>query len=138
MMDSNSEHRNADRSRAVLLRDAALARVRLTRRWVIAGAAALTAGFAALVSAVAPGRSLSSSSSKSPSARADLATRGAGSALPSMPAPASAGDLGLRSPGQGPTPDQSQPSRPQSVPPQPQPQSLPPAPPSGGVVSGGS
>ena len=43
------------------MRDAAVARVSRTRRWVIAGAAALTAGFAALVSAVAPGRSVSSS-----------------------------------------------------------------------------
>ena len=54
---------NDNRSRAVLARDAALTRIRRTRRWVIAGAAALTAGFAALVSAVAPGRSLASKSS---------------------------------------------------------------------------
>lgn len=149
MVDPNIEHRKADRSRAVLLRDAALARVSSTRRWVIAGAAMLTAGFAALVSAVAPGRSLSASSQRA-DARAASATAGTAgsaiprSAIPSMPAPAGAGDLGLQSPSEGPTDDsqpQSAPSQPQTQPqpqPQPQPQSLPPAPPPGGVVSGGS
>jgi hypothetical protein len=68
-----------------------------------------------------------------------------GSPIPRMPAPASAGALGLQSPNQAPSPDQSQP---QSAPSQPssppsQPQSVPSAPPpssggGGGVVSGGS
>ncbi|MBV9364369.1 MAG: hypothetical protein JO286_24975 [Solirubrobacterales bacterium] len=125
----------------MLARDAALARVSRTRRWVIAAAAALTAGFAALVSAVAPGKTLTS---KSPGlASAATATRSTpgstrSSAIPAMPPPAKAGDLGLQAPGQAPSsvPDQSQP---QSIPSQP-----PPAPPSsssgggGGVVSGGS
>jgi hypothetical protein len=142
-----------DRSRAVSIRDAALARVRLTRRWVIAGAATLTAGFAALVSAVAPGHSLSS---KGADPTVASAAGNSASAIPSMPAPAGAGDLGLQSPGQVPTPDQSQPSSPPSRPSSPpsqassppsqpqsqpsQPQSVPSAPPSsgGGVVSGGS
>jgi len=144
----------SDRSRAVLMRDAAVARVSRTRRWVIAGAAVLTAGFAALVSAVAPGRSVSSSKaaggavSSASASGATSSASGAGSSIPRMPAPASAGDLGLQSPDQVPSPDQSQP---QSVPSQPQPDPQPapaPAPQAapfpqssgggGGVVSGGS
>jgi hypothetical protein len=58
-----------------------------------------------------------------------------------MPAPATAGDLGLQSPGQPPSADQSQPQSDPSQS-QPQPQPVPVAPQSsgggGGVVSGGS
>ena len=158
-----NQHRNTgspDRSRAVLMRDAALARVGRTRRWVIAGAAALTAGIAALVSAVAPGRSLASKTTSGSAASSETASAsGAGvasssgssrSSIPAMPPPASAGDLGLQSPDSAPSPDnqsqpQSAPSQPQSAPsqpqsqPAPQPQPVPaPAPPSSGVVSGGS
>jgi hypothetical protein len=120
------------RSRAVLARDAALARVRRTRRWVIVGAAALTAGIAALVSAVAPGRSLASKSA----VRAGASTRASVSstAIPKLPAPADPNSLGLGAASQ----------QPQSVPPPPPPASAPQpaqAPPSSGggaVVSGGS
>lgn len=146
----------SDRSRAVLMRDAALERVGRTRRWVILGAAALTAGFAALVSALAPGRTLSSAkAASSTGASASVggnatASVGGGSAIPRMPAPANSSDLGLQSPGQAPSPDQSQsqgdpsqsqsPSSQQSAPqPAPTPAPAPVAPPSsGGVVSGGS
>lgn len=141
------EYRSAgpDRSRAVLIRDAALARVSRARRWVIAGAAALTAGLAALMSAVAPGRSLAPKTpTGAANASASSATSSGGSAIPRMPALASPSDLGLQSPGQGPSPDQSQPqdsqpqSQPQDTQPQPAPAPVPAAPPSGGVVSGGS
>jgi hypothetical protein len=126
-------------SRAALMRDAALARVGRTRRWVIAGTAALTAGFAALVSAVAPGRSLASKSGAGTGSVATPAasTLGPGS-LPSMPPPANSSELGLQGPNQPPA----------SAPSQPAPQNgsgqaaAPPAPQSsgggGGVVSGGS
>jgi hypothetical protein len=46
------------KSMAQLERDAALVRVSRLRRWTIGGAAALTAGIAAFVSAIAPGHSL--------------------------------------------------------------------------------
>jgi hypothetical protein len=140
------EHRmtnSPSQSGAALARDAALARVGRTRRWVIAGAAALTAGFAALVSAVAPGKSLvSTSHARTAAATAAPSTRGTGSAIPTMPPPANPGDLGLQGPGQPPTAAPSQP-QPQSAPSQ-QAQPTPPAaaPQSSGgggaAVSGGS
>ncbi|MBV9002738.1 MAG: hypothetical protein JO304_27025 [Solirubrobacterales bacterium] len=122
------------RSPAARTRDAALARVGRTRRWVIAGAAALTAGIAGLVSAVAPGRSLAS---KSHVPAATARSSPSGSTIPPLPPVASAGDLGLQGPGQAPSaPDQSQP---QSVPSQPPPAAAPPSSGGGGgVVSGGS
>jgi hypothetical protein len=140
----------ADRSRAALLRDAALSRIRRTRRWVIVGTAALTAGFAALVASVAPGRSLASKPSSTGSGVATTASATGSSsqgALPSLPAPASAGELGLQGPKQAPSPapsqpQQSQPSQPSQTQPSPsqpsQPPSAPAPQPSGPVVSGGS
>jgi hypothetical protein len=126
------------RSRAALARDAALARVGRTRRWVLAAAAALTAGIAALVSAVAPGRTLSAKTPAQTEAAAPSTGQAASNAIPTMPPAAGAADLGLQGPSQAPAPAQSQT---QSVP-QPQPQSQPtppPAPqPSAPVVSGGS
>ncbi|MBV9804908.1 MAG: hypothetical protein JO130_17035 [Solirubrobacterales bacterium] len=146
-----------------MLRDAALDRVTRTRRWVIAGAALLTAGFAGLVAAVAPGRSLGKSHAATESASAATASAGSArsspsSAIPKMPPPASAGDLGLQAPNNAPSPDnqsqsqtqtqtQSAPQPQQSAPSQPQPQqsqpqpsvpAAPAQPPAGGVVSGGS
>jgi hypothetical protein len=138
-----------DQSRAALARDAAFARIRRTRRWVIAGSAALTAGIAALVSSVAPGRTLSSKSAARTEASTGSATQSATrNAIPKMPPPVGADQLGLQGPSQAPrpVPEQSQPQsdptqpQPQSDPTQPQPQSQPaPAPQSSGpVVSGGS
>jgi hypothetical protein len=130
-----------DQSRAALARDAALERIGRTRRWVIAGTAALTAGIAALVSAVAPGRTLS----PKPSARTETSTASASqsaadNAVPKMPPPVGAAQLGLQGPSQAPqpVPDQSQsdPTQPQSTPSQPQPAPAPQS--SGPVVSGGS
>jgi hypothetical protein len=129
-------------SRAALARDAALARISRTRRWVIAGAAMLTAGFAALVSVVAPGRSLASKSH----AGTDPATTSASprgstgkSSIPRMPPPANSGALGLQGPDQAPSSDQSQPPADQSQPPAAQSQSSSvPSPPPPSVVSGGS
>jgi hypothetical protein len=97
------EHRGTRRrsqSLAQLERDAALERVSRTRRWVIAGAAALTAAFAALVSAIAPGRTLGAGAQAQTlegtraSARAVTATQ--------MPPLASPADLGLQGPSQAP------------------------------------
>ncbi|MFZ0381411.1 MAG: hypothetical protein WAL38_26535, partial [Solirubrobacteraceae bacterium] len=71
----------SDRSRAALARDAALERVRRTRRWVIVGAAGLTAGIAALVASVAPGRTLTAKSSSVGSGASTVAsTAGSGTA----------------------------------------------------------
>ena len=97
-----------DKSRAALARDAAISRIGRTRRWVIVGTAALTAGFAALVSAVAPGRSLASKST----GRASTTTAGTGAgassssssvtAIPQFPPAANPSSLGLQSPNQPP------------------------------------
>lgn len=135
-MSSSSPPSGSERSRAALLRDAALERVRRTRRWVIVGTAALSAGIAALVSAVAPGRTLASSSAKA-GASPVAATGRSGSAIPSLPAPASANELGLQGPEQAPSSgsQQSQPSQPSQSPAPAQAPSAPAAPP---VVSGGS
>ena len=112
-----SEHRmttNDNRSGAVLARDAALARVRRTRRWVIAGTAALTAGFAALVSAVAPGRSLASKpavQNEASTAASSSSSSSSSPAIPELPPAANPDSLGLQGPAQ---PPQSVPSQPQS------------------------
>jgi hypothetical protein len=130
-----------NQSRAALARDAALDRVGRTRRWVILATAALCAGFAALVSALAPGRSLAS---KPPAgttvAAANPSTSRSPSAIPTMPPPADPGSLGLQGPNEAPAPapaPAAQPSDPSQAqaPPATAPQS------SGGggpVVSGGS
>jgi hypothetical protein len=136
------------KSNAARARDAALVRIVHTRRWVIGGAAALTAGIAGLVSAVAPGHSLASKSRAASTASTSAVTRsGAGSSIPRMPAPAKPSDLGLQGPQRAPSPapQQSQPQQPQPQQQSP-PQSIPSQPPaqssSGGgdgpVVSGGS
>jgi hypothetical protein len=118
-------------------RDAALRRVARVRGMTIAGAGALTAALAGVVSAVAPGRTLGAK----PTAPASIATvkRRQTSSTARMPPLASAGQLGLQAPGSAP---QSAPG-PQTTPaPQAQPTVPAPAPapvaPSSGVVSGGS
>jgi len=157
-MGKQPMNKRQTQSRAALARDAALQRIGRTRRWVIAGTAVLTAGFAALVSAVAPGRSLASKAQpRTEAARATASARTgstgsgstrsgstrSGSAIPSMPPPAGAGSLGLQGPDQAPSvPQQSQPqsdpSAPQSAPSQAQPQSAPVPAPAAPAVSGGS
>lgn len=111
-----------------LARDAALVRISRTRRWTLAGAAALTAGLAALASALLPGKSFGAGS------RSTALSAAAG---PALPAPADAAQLGVGGSGQAP---QSVPA-PQAAPqPAPQPATPQPAAPSGGsaAVSGGS
>jgi hypothetical protein len=129
------------RSQAQLSRDAALLRVVRTRRFVIAGAAALTAGFAAVVSSIAPARTVRRTAAVPPTATRAKA-RSAPASL-KMPPLASPGDLGL----QGPTsvPQVAQSSSAPSVP-APSQQSAPvqaapapaPVPAAPTVVSGGS
>lgn len=96
------------RSLAQLERDAALNRVGRARRWVIIAAAALTAAFAALVSAIAPGRSFGAGAQNRGDARALKSVRTpARAATARFPPLASASDLGLQGPTQAPqsTPD---------------------------------
>jgi hypothetical protein len=128
---------SANQSRAALARDAALDRISRTRRWVIIGAAGLTAGFAALVSAVAPGRSLASKSSTGSATATASPSSGSSTSrtsIPRMPPPANLGDLGLQRPGQAPSTDQSQPQSTSS----PQQSDPSQAPPTQATVSGGS
>src|SRR5947208_16307256 len=88
-------HRTRDRrSLAAEQRDAALVRIGRLQWWMIAGAG-LTAGLAALVSSVAPGRSLHAASTSAPRA---TSVPHSGSSTPRMPAPASPADLGLQAP----------------------------------------
>jgi hypothetical protein len=149
----------SNKSSAALARDAAIARVGRTRRWVIAATAALTAGSAALVSAVAPGRSLASktSSQTETATGAGKAASGANassSAVPQLPPVANPSSLGLQGPSQPPqsvpnppqtqtqtqpqTQTQSAPGPPQSSAPAPAPSSSSGSSGGGGVVSGGS
>ncbi len=97
---------------AQLERDAAIARISRTRRWLIVAAGALTAGCAALISAVAPGRSFAAHSAKG--AAASPARPVTTSARPSAKLPPLEGAqaLGLGGPAQAPQaitpPDSSQ------------------------------
>lgn len=121
-----------------LARDAALRRIRLTRGWMIAAAAGLTAGLAALASALLPGKSLGAHRAGATVARSITAARP--NATPALPLPAGADQLGVGS-GGGSAQSVSPPaSTPQPAAPQPAPaQAAPaPAPSGGGVVSGGS
>ncbi|MDQ6842484.1 MAG: hypothetical protein M3025_08700 [Actinomycetota bacterium] len=115
----------SDRRLAALQRDAALARVTRARRWVITATAALTAGIAALVSAVAPGRSQGATHLRS-------SVVAASSSAPALPLPLAAGPgaLGLQGPAQAPGAPAPQMAAPAPAP----------APPGagGGAVSGGS
>lgn len=126
-----------DTSLAQLERDAALKRISRTRRWVLIGAAALTAGFAFLVSALAPGRSLGAKSQRIGAAAVPRSSAAARSTAPAMPPLATPTELGLQGPGQAPQPP---PQPPQVAPSDPsQSQAAAPAPaPQPPVVSGGS
>src|SRR5437764_10707941 len=127
-----------DAARAVLARDLAFGRIHRTRRWLIVGAAGMTAGLAALASALLPGKSLGAKRSATATSRPSGSSATRSSATPQLPAPADPAQLGLQGPSAGPTP--SQPT-PQSQPAPQQSQPTPAPAPSGGggaVVSGGS
>jgi hypothetical protein len=105
----NSGPRHRKQSVAQLERDAALQRVTRTRRFVIGGAAALSAGIAALVSAIAPGHSLGANKAlagaETSSGSASSASTAQASVSPKkMPPLAKPSDLGLSGPPSGPTP----------------------------------
>jgi hypothetical protein len=148
MISSPDQVGTGVRPLAATERDAALARISRVRRWMIAAAAALSAGIAALVSSVAPGHTLRHKSSEASPSSASGASGGRASAsrprgqavrvrFPPLASPA---DLGLKAPSSAPAPAPSQaataqqPKPAQSAPaPQPAPVSAP-AP----AVSGGS
>src|SRR5947209_20534853 len=115
---------HADRT---ALRDAALIRISRTRRWALAGAAALTAGLAALASALLPGKSFGAKAATSPIARSVSSNS---SGTPALPAPANAAQLGVGQSSQSSTP-------PPTPAPAPQPQAQP-AQSAPAAVSGGS
>jgi hypothetical protein len=103
-----------NQSLAGLERDAALIRVSRTRRALFVGAAALSAGLAVVVSAVAPGRSLGAKPTfraAVPTAATTASVTGASSTQSRpvrMPPLASPGELGLQAPNAAP---QSAPSQ---------------------------
>src|SRR5437764_3897342 len=101
-------------SPAQLGRAAALHRIGRTRRWAIIGAAGATAGIAAVVSSVAPGKTLKPRSATRSVAGARSRPRSGSLRMPPLATP---GELGLQGPSQAPqpapapsqsTPDQSQ------------------------------
>jgi hypothetical protein len=103
-----NERPGRERPRAVIERDAALARIGRTRRWVLVGTAALTAGAAGLVSAIAPGRSLGAkpagASESAVSTTAATSSHTAARAYaPQMPPLANPSSLGLSGPSQPPS-----------------------------------
>jgi hypothetical protein len=87
-------------SMAQLERDAALGRVGRTRRVIILSAAGLTAGFAALASAIVPGKSFGAKAATATAKIVPNSARPAASAT--MPPLATAGQLGLQGPSQAP------------------------------------
>jgi hypothetical protein len=87
-----------DRAAAARDRDAAIGRVGRTRRWLLAGAAAATAGLAALASVLLPGKSLGANH-HSTAAKSDPVARRSAPSTPRLPPPAGAAALGLRSDG---------------------------------------
>ncbi|HEV3127695.1 MAG TPA: hypothetical protein VGY32_01860 [Solirubrobacteraceae bacterium] len=123
-------------------RDAALARVGRTRRWLLGAAAALTAGLAALASALVPGRSLASKHQTAATGTTGPANSPTRKTEPALPPPASSGQLGLQAPSQAPQPaapqpDPSQQSAP-AAPAQPQPQPSDPSQSSGSSSGSGA
>lgn len=124
------------RARLALERDAAFRRLGRARGWAFTGAAALTAGFAALVWALAPGHSLSSASAATTAGHAASSAPASASSSKTaqMPSPADASALGLQGSSVGPVaPAAAPPSS--AAAPTPSPQVAPtPAP----AVSGGS
>lgn len=88
---------------APLRRDAALARVRRTRRWVVGTSAALTAGFAVLVAESAPGHSATAASSESSSAQPVSITSSSSGSSSTSSSATSSSDQGLSTPAQAPS-----------------------------------
>jgi hypothetical protein len=135
-----------DRARAVMARDAALARIGRARVLMLVVAVALTALLAAMASALLPGKSLGATSKRAAGgAHPATTTRRVRShrtaaVAPKMPAPAGPAELGLQAPGQAPQSVPPPPPVTQSQPSAPVPSAPAPAVPSGGgaVVSGGS
>jgi hypothetical protein len=124
------------RSQAALNRDAALVRISYARRWLIAGAAGLTAGLAAFVSATAHGRTLK----KGAVVAVPAPNSSSSSTTVQMPPLASPTSLGLQGPVEDPQPSSSGSAQTQSSSPS-QSQAAPtPAPSSSSsaAVSGGS
>ncbi|HWD84669.1 MAG TPA: hypothetical protein VG321_02880 [Solirubrobacteraceae bacterium] len=137
-----SKGRRIDQARLLAAhhRDAALARIGSTRRLVIVGAAGLSAAFAALVYALAPGHSLSSARAATGHPSTSKSTVTTRSSQPKLPAPAGASALGLGGASGGGSSSSSSssgssaPAAPQSSP-TPAPTPAPSSPP---VTSGGS
>lgn len=90
-----------DRAYARGQRDAAISRVGRTRRWLIIGAAGLSAALAALASALTPGRSVAAKTPARTVAATSPAPSGSAANQP-LPPEASPSSLGLQSPSQAP------------------------------------
>jgi hypothetical protein len=103
-----SNDRRSVRTQAAQERDAAFARISSARRGAIFGAAGLSAGFAALVYALAPGHSLSAAKAATPAtSRTTVPSSSARTTAAAMPPAAGPGALGLGGPQSAPTPGTS-------------------------------
>ncbi len=89
---------DAQRTQATLDRDIAIARVTRVRGASIAGAAALTAGFATLVAGIAPGKTYGATTSADGAGTAIRTADVSAGVLPTMPPLAGASQLGLQAP----------------------------------------
>jgi hypothetical protein len=90
-----------DRSSATARRDAALGRVAFARRGAFIAAAGLSGGFAALISALAPGKTLAQIHPRAAAASPASATTTAAPA-PKMPRLRTPAELGLQAPSRAP------------------------------------
>jgi hypothetical protein len=99
------------RSSAQYERDAALIRIGRARRWAVAGAAGLTAAFAAVVTALAPGRSSAHAAEVRTGSAATSTSAVKPGTTAQLPPLENAARLGLQAPGQPPQAAPADPSQ---------------------------
>lgn len=103
-----ADHLTPRHGQAALERDAALLRVSRVRRLAIVATAALTAGCAALVASIAPGKSLATKPNVASATITPIGSSAGARSAPALPPLAGAAQLGLQAPAQAPQPAQAQ------------------------------